>query len=80
MMRKKLIAGNWKMNKTIAESRVLLEDLAPLLGSIDAVDLAVCPPHTTLSMVAEMLAGTSIAVGAQNMKLRLRCWRKFVCM
>jgi len=66
-MRKKFIAGNWKMNKTNAEARVLLEGLVPMLGFIDAVEIAVCPPYTALSMVAEMLSGTNILVGAQNM-------------
>ncbi|MEN8173494.1 MAG: triose-phosphate isomerase [Chloroflexota bacterium] len=66
-MRKKFIAGNWKMNKTIAETRELLDGLVPLLASNDAVDIAVCPPYIALSTAAEMLDGTGIKVGAQNM-------------
>ena len=66
-MRKKFIAGNWKMNKTLAETRVLLDGLAPLLSPVDTVDRAVCPPYSALQLAAEMLAGTGISVGAQNM-------------
>ncbi|MBG7610442.1 MAG: triose-phosphate isomerase [Anaerolineae bacterium] len=66
-MRKKFIAGNWKMNKTLVETRLLLNELGPLLNPIDGVDRAVCPPYSALQLAAEMLRGTNIKVGAQNM-------------
>jgi len=66
-MRKKFIAGNWKMNKTLSETRELLERLVPMLGPLNGIDRAVFPPYTALSLTAEILAGTGIGVGAQNM-------------
>ncbi|MBE9524561.1 MAG: triosephosphate isomerase, partial [Chloroflexi bacterium] len=66
-MRRKFIAGNWKMNKTLAETRLLLDELVPLLSPLDGIDRAVCPPYSALQLAAEMLTGTGISVGAQNM-------------
>jgi len=67
--RKKIIAGNWKMNKTQAEAKALVEDLVRELEDIDAVEVVLCPPFTALSAVSEMLTGetTRIRLGAQNM-------------
>ena len=67
MPRKLLIAGNWKMNTTLAEATALAAGLASELGDEQAVDLAVAPPFVYLAGVAEALAGSSIALGAQNM-------------
>jgi triosephosphate isomerase len=66
-MRKPLVAGNWKMFKTIAEARSLVSDLIPALQEIENVDKAVCPPFTALLPVAALLGGTDIGLGAQNM-------------
>lgn len=66
-MRKKFVAGNWKMNNTITESRQLITELLLTLKSMDGIDRAVCPPATNLSVAAEMLAGSGIGLGAQNM-------------
>ncbi|MEA3350752.1 MAG: triose-phosphate isomerase, partial [Chloroflexota bacterium] len=55
------------MNKTIAESRQLVTDLLPALQSLDGIDRAICPPSTTLLAVSELLEGTGIGLGAQNM-------------
>ncbi len=66
-MRKPIVAGNWKMNKTAVEGVTLVTDLKPLVAGIDAVDVVVCPPFTTISAVADAVKGTNIAVGGQNM-------------
>jgi len=66
-MRKKFVAGNWKMNKTIAEARQLVTELVLSLKPLDGIDLAVCPPYLAVSMVANLLEGTGIGVGVQNM-------------
>ncbi len=66
-MRKPFIAGNWKMHKTIAEALDLVNALRPLVSDIQDVDIAVCPPFTALEAVSKALAGSNIAVGAQNM-------------
>ena len=66
--RKKIIAGNWKMNKTQAEARVLVEDLLRDVGRFDAAEIVLCPPFTALAAVSEMLsAETNIRLGAQNL-------------
>jgi triosephosphate isomerase (TIM) len=66
-MRKPLVAGNWKMNKTIEQARALVADLVPGLLSIPGVDKVLCPPFTDLLAVSAMLTGTEIGLGAQNM-------------
>jgi triosephosphate isomerase len=66
MKRTPLAAGNWKLNKNIAETSELLKELLPGLDSIDGVEKLVCPPFTSLETAAQMLKGSSINVGAQN--------------
>ncbi len=66
MARKKIVAGNWKMNKTSIEAKQLVSELIPLVEGAD-VDVVVCTPFTALCTAAEALAGTPIAVGAQNL-------------
>ena len=51
--RKLIIAGNWKMNKTVAEALALVQDLKIELANITAVDIVVCPPFTALSEVGQ---------------------------
>src|ERR1700733_11186906 len=66
--RKKIIAGNWKMNKTQGEARTLVEDLLREVGNFDAAEIVVCPPFTALAVVSEVLSPVSnIRLGAQNM-------------
>jgi triosephosphate isomerase len=66
--RKLLIAGNWKMNKTVAESLALVGDLQIELKDVKEVDIVVCPPFTALSEVSKViLESKSIRLGAQNM-------------
>lgn len=65
-MRKKIIAGNWKMNKTIGEALALVSSLKPLVASVANVDIVVCPPYTALYPVRQALEGSNIALGAQG--------------
>ena len=65
--RKPLVAGNWKMNKTVAEARDLVASMNSPLRAITGVEKVLCPPFTSLSTFAMLLAGTDIGLGAQNM-------------
>ncbi len=65
-MRRKIIAGNWKMNKTPEEAVALVEKLKAVTNN-DAVDVVVCPTAVCLPGVIEAAKGSHIAVGAQNM-------------
>lgn len=66
-MRRKLIAGNWKMNTDRAAAVALAKGIVSGVVKYKAVDLLVCPPSVYLTSVGEVVAGTSIALGAQNM-------------
>lgn len=65
-MRKPIIAGNWKMNKTPSEAVELVNELKPLVKNAE-VEVVVCPPFVCLPAVAQALEGSNIALGAQNM-------------
>ncbi|MGD1031314.1 MAG: triose-phosphate isomerase [Opitutaceae bacterium] len=65
--RKKLIAGNWKMNKTTADAAALIKDIAFGVGQRNDVDIVVCPPFTALESAAAALEGSVVKLGAQNM-------------
>jgi len=65
-MRKPIMAGNWKMSKTLAESVEFVRAIRPLLTQYENVDIVVCPPCVALHLVSETLRGSNIAVGAQN--------------
>ncbi|HTX22709.1 MAG TPA: triose-phosphate isomerase [Candidatus Aquilonibacter sp.] len=66
--RKLIIAGNWKMNKTVAEALALVNDLKLELAKVKEVDIVVCPPFTALEAVSKAVLETkNIRVGAQNM-------------
>ena len=64
-MRKKFIAGNWKMYTTAAGAKALAEGVARGVTD-DAVTVAVCPPYPWLGLVADVLKGSAVAIGAQN--------------
>ena len=64
--RKTLIAGNWKMNKTPSEAKALVTDLIPLVKDANC-DVAVGVPAVNFAAVAEVIKGTNIKLGAQNM-------------
>lgn len=66
-MRKPLVAGNWKMNKTAAEARDLVSMLLSPLMDISGVEKVLCPPFTSIFAVASMLDGSGIGLGAQDM-------------
>lgn len=66
-MRKKIIAGNWKMNKTVVEGRVLIEGLKGLVGKVTDPVVLVCPPFTALTEVAMSLKDSEIRIGGQHM-------------
>jgi triosephosphate isomerase len=66
-MRKKLIAGNWKMNTDRAAATKLARGVVDRAGAHGNVDLLVCPPFVYLSAVNEIVKGTPVALGAQNM-------------
>jgi triosephosphate isomerase len=65
-MRKPIIAGNWKMNMKPSDAEALVKALIPLVK--DAVcDVVVCPPYVDIPVVAQLVKGTNIGLGAQNM-------------
>lgn len=66
MTRRKFVAGNWKMNTTLEEAKELAKSVVATVGNVNDVDVAVCPPYTNLSAVAEILKGSSIKLGAQD--------------
>lgn len=71
-MRKPLIAGNWKLNKKISETKELVSELSKLIqeSKLDAKalpEIIVCPPFTSIAAAAELSNGTDIKVGAQDM-------------
>jgi triosephosphate isomerase len=66
-MRTPFVAGNWKMNKTIAETRELASAMKPVLSGIAGVEKVFCPPFMSLAEASALLAGSSIGLGAQNM-------------
>ncbi|HEX6303972.1 MAG TPA: triose-phosphate isomerase [Anaerolineales bacterium] len=66
-MRRPMVAGNWKMYKTVAEARHLVSEMVPGLQAVGNVDNVLCPPYTALMAVKALLEGTDIGLGAQNM-------------
>jgi len=67
MARKKLIAGNWKMNLTLPEARGLAEELVKRIGSVTDVDMAVAPNFTVLHAVSEIISKSKILLAGQNL-------------
>lgn len=70
-MRKPIVAGNWKMNKTVAEAQSLAEGIKLDLAECTSVDVVLCPPFTALKTVSDVVSGTQIKTGAQNMHAEL---------
>ncbi|MFC2047826.1 triose-phosphate isomerase [Chloroflexota bacterium] len=66
-MRVPMIAGNWKMNTTVSEAVELVTEMRQGLGEITGVDKVVCPPFVSLAAVKELIKGSSIRLGAQNL-------------
>jgi triosephosphate isomerase len=65
--RKLVIAGNWKMNKTVAEALNLVDGLKREVANIKELDIVVCPPFTALCEVSKAILNSNIRLGAQNM-------------
>src|SRR4029079_8420963 len=65
--RKLIIAGNWKMNKTVAEALDLVRGLKIELANVKEVDTVICPPYTALESVSKAVLDSNIRLGAQNM-------------
>src|SRR5205085_3155132 len=65
--RKLIIAGNWKMNKTVAEALDLVSGLKLELANVKEVDIVVCPPFTALADVSKDVLDSNLRLGAQNM-------------
>ena len=67
MSRTPLIAGNWKMHKTVAEAEAYIQGLLPRVSTADGVDVAVCAPFTALQALVDSVRGSRVEVYAQNM-------------
>ena len=67
MTRTRFIAGNWKMNKTVAEAEQFIQGLLPRLSSMETVDVAICPPFLALGAMVDSARGSRVEVYAQNM-------------
>ena len=65
--RKKIIAGNWKMNKTSADGVTLVQDIVSAVGKQSDVEVIVCPPFTAVESVGKALEGSNVKLGAQTM-------------
>jgi triosephosphate isomerase (TIM) len=65
--RRPFIAGNWKMNKTIAAAESFIQTLLPQVGAVDDVDVVICPPFTALQAMVDSARGSSVQVYAQTM-------------
>ncbi len=67
MQRTPLVAGNWKMHKTVAEGLQLAKAMLPGLQALDGVESLICPPATALMPMSALLDGSGVALGAQNL-------------
>jgi triosephosphate isomerase (TIM) len=65
-MRKKVMAANWKMNKTPDETRDYLREFLPLVAGHDRDEIVLCPPYTDVAVAIEEATGTNVAIGVQN--------------
>ena len=67
MIRKPFIAGNWKMNGTVAEAEARIAGLLPRVGDVDFADVAICVPFTAIDAMVNSARGSAVEVYAQNM-------------
>ncbi len=65
-MRVPVIAGNWKMNTTVAEARALVMEMLPGANQVTGIEKIVCPPFVSLTAVKELIKASSVKLGAQN--------------
>ncbi len=66
-MRRRLLAANWKMNKTVAEAEAFLDELLPRLPGEAGTEVTICPPYTALRAAVERCEGSGVTIAAQNM-------------
>ena len=66
MARKPVIAGNWKMFKTVAETVQFLDEFKPLVAAADHCEIVICPPFLSVTPATQNARGSNVAVGAQN--------------
>lgn len=66
-MRAKFVAGNWKMNGSLASNEALMRPMIQALARVSGADFVVCPPYAYLSQVRQLLQGSSVALGAQDL-------------
>lgn len=66
-MRKAMVAGNWKMNNTISDTKALADALVAAVGDLTAVDMVICPTYVSLAVARRQCDGSQIKIGAQNM-------------
>lgn len=66
-MRKPIMAGNWKLNKTPNETIVFVEEIKPLLAGVNDVEIVICPTFTSINVATYLTKNTNIKVGAQNL-------------
>ncbi len=69
-MRKTVIAGNWKMNQTPAQTKEFITALAPMVAGKDACDIVLCVPFVDIANAVEAAKGTNIRIGAQNVHFK----------
>lgn len=69
-MRKPIVAGNWKMNTTVGEAIRLMLEMKDELASIADAECVICPPFISLQAIAELIKGTALQLGAQNMHFK----------
>jgi triosephosphate isomerase (TIM) len=65
-MRRRVIAGNWKMYKTLADTRAFFSSFLPLVANAKRCDIVVAPPFTAISTAADCVKGSNVAIGGQN--------------
>ncbi len=66
-MRKRIIAGNWKMNTTLDEAKKLASEIVELVKNVDDVEIVICPPYTNLYVVYEIIKDSNVKLGAQDL-------------
>ncbi len=66
-MRRPLVAGNWKMNKTVEQAAVLVEELLPGLNAVSEVEKVICPPYPSLMFISAQLENSDVGLGAQDL-------------
>ena len=69
-MRKTVIAGNWKMNMTPAETKAFITELAPMVAGMDKCDIVLCVPAIDIPAAVEAASGTNIKIGAENVHFK----------